>query len=69
MRTALRAAGLLLDPVYTAKALAALPGLVLDGVIAPGETVVFLHTGGSPAVFSSSVADALLACLRRDETG
>jgi D-cysteine desulfhydrase len=37
---ALRFAGLVLDPVYTAKALAALPDLVGD------EPVVFWHTGG-----------------------
>jgi D-cysteine desulfhydrase len=44
--TALRAAGLVLDPVYTAKALAALP-LVLGSAIAdPGLTTVFWHTGG-----------------------
>ena len=37
--------GLLLDPVFTAKALALLPRLVADGVSGP---VVFWHTGGIP---------------------
>jgi D-cysteine desulfhydrase len=38
--TALRAAGLVLDPVYTAKALAALPAVVARG------PALFWHTGG-----------------------
>lgn len=41
-RQALRAAGLVLDPVYTAKALAALPGVVTQS----DTSVVFWHTGG-----------------------
>ena len=43
--------GILLDPVYTAKALAAL----IDDVRRrrqPGEVLVFVHTGGQPAVFA-----------------
>jgi D-cysteine desulfhydrase len=42
---ALRHAGLLLDPTYTAKALAALPSAGLPG------PVVFWHTGGAPAAY------------------
>jgi 1-aminocyclopropane-1-carboxylate deaminase/D-cysteine desulfhydrase-like pyridoxal-dependent ACC family enzyme len=42
---AARTEGLLLDPVFTAKALAELPRL-LDQV---GGPVVFWHTGGLPA--------------------
>ncbi len=38
--TALRTAGLVLDPVYTAKALAALPGIAGD------KPAIFWHTGG-----------------------
>lgn len=44
--------GLLLDPVYTAKSLAGLIGAVRDGTIANDETAVFLHTGGTPALFA-----------------
>jgi len=67
MRAALRAGGLLLDPVYTGKALAALPQLLSDGVVQAGETVVFLHTGGSPGIFSPAVAGAISAALRQQE--
>jgi D-cysteine desulfhydrase len=44
--------GILMDPVYTGKAMAGLIGLVRSGEIAPDETVLFLHTGGSPALYS-----------------
>jgi 1-aminocyclopropane-1-carboxylate deaminase/D-cysteine desulfhydrase-like pyridoxal-dependent ACC family enzyme len=57
---ALRTEGLLLDPVYTSKALAALRTLVADGTIPRGDTVVFLHTGGLPAVFAPAYATALM---------
>lgn len=52
MRLAGECEGLLLDPVYTAKSMAGLVGAVRDGVFAAGETVVFLHTGGTPALFA-----------------
>jgi 1-aminocyclopropane-1-carboxylate deaminase/D-cysteine desulfhydrase-like pyridoxal-dependent ACC family enzyme len=45
-----RAEGILLDPVYTAKAFAGLLGE--KARFAPGEPVVFLHTGGLPALFA-----------------
>ena len=44
--------GLLLDPVYTGKAMAGLVDLVREGKFNDGENVVFLHTGGSPALFA-----------------
>jgi L-cysteate sulfo-lyase len=44
--------GILLDPVYTSKAMAALIDDVRRRRLAPAETVVFLHTGGQPAVFA-----------------
>ena len=46
-----RKEGLLLDPVYTGKVLAGLIGLVRDGTFVAGDNVVFLHTGGTPALF------------------
>lgn len=49
---AARLDGLLLDPVYTGKGMAALIADVRTGRIPPGETVVFIHTGGQPALFS-----------------
>jgi len=45
---------ILLDPVYTGKAFAGLIDHVRRGLIDPAETVVFLHTGGTPALFAHS---------------
>jgi D-cysteine desulfhydrase family pyridoxal phosphate-dependent enzyme len=44
--------GLLLDPVYTGKAMAALFDLVRQGRFNAGDQVVFWHTGGAPALFA-----------------
>ncbi len=41
-----QATGILLDPVYTAKALYALYDLIQQGVIQAKEKVLFIHTGG-----------------------
>lgn len=43
--------GLLLDPTYTGKSMAGLIDLVRDGVFTPDQNIVFLHTGGTPALF------------------
>ena len=47
-----RTEGILLDPVYTAKAMAGLIDDVRHGRVAPGAALVFVHTGGTPAVFA-----------------
>lgn len=44
--------GILLDPVYSGKAMAGLFDLVQAGKFDQSQTVVFLHTGGSAALFS-----------------
>jgi D-cysteine desulfhydrase family pyridoxal phosphate-dependent enzyme len=44
--------GILLDPVYTAKAMAALIDHVRRGLLDPASSVLFLHTGGVPALFA-----------------
>jgi len=44
--------GLLLDPVYTGKAMAGLLDLAARGTIGAGERVLFLHSGGAPALFA-----------------
>lgn len=44
--------GILLDPVYTSKAMAALIRHARDGVLDPAATVAFVHTGGVPALFA-----------------
>ena len=42
--------GILLDPVYSGKAMAGLIGLVRSNQFAPGERILFIHTGGSPSL-------------------
>lgn len=44
--------GILLDPVYSGKAMAGLIGMIFRDEIGPEETVVFLHTGGMPGLFA-----------------
>lgn len=54
-----RTEGVFLDPVYSGKAMAGLIDLIRRGVIARDETVVFLHTGGHPALFAYPAYDLL----------
>ncbi|MEU2348001.1 pyridoxal-phosphate dependent enzyme [Modestobacter sp. NPDC049651] len=56
LRTAAATEGLLLDPVYTGKALAGLAVAVADGSIRPGERMVLLHTGGLVGLFGHPLA-------------
>jgi len=44
--------GILLDPVYTGKAMWGLMDLIHQGYFEKDETVVFIHTGGTPALFA-----------------
>lgn len=44
--------GILLDPVYSAKGMAGLIGLVKQGFFKPTDNVLFLHTGGASALFA-----------------
>lgn len=53
--------GLLLDPVYSAKGMAGLIGMVRQGFFKQEQKVLFLHTGGSAALFAYE--DQLLASL------
>ena len=46
-----RSEGLLLDPVYTGKAMAGLIGLRREGNLPEGN-VLFWHTGGAPGLFA-----------------
>jgi D-cysteine desulfhydrase family pyridoxal phosphate-dependent enzyme len=52
LETTARAEGLILDPVYTAKAFGGLIGEIESGRIERDDLVVFLHTGGTPALFA-----------------
>ena len=49
--------GIVLDPVYTGKAMAGLIGASREGRFGDGDTVVFWHTGGAVALFSHRYAE------------
>ncbi len=61
IRVTAQTEGILLDPVYTGKAMSALFHHVHTGVVGPDEPVIFLHTGGAPALFA--YAEDLLQVL------
>jgi D-cysteine desulfhydrase family pyridoxal phosphate-dependent enzyme len=52
VRLLARTEGILLDPVYTGKAMAGLIDLVRRGRFKKGQSVAFIHTGGTPALFA-----------------
>jgi L-cysteate sulfo-lyase len=56
IRLAGRLEALPLDPVYSGKGLAGLIALIREGRWAKGEDIVFLHTGGAPALFAYQAA-------------
>ncbi|MEM3490133.1 MAG: D-cysteine desulfhydrase family protein [Nitrososphaerota archaeon] len=52
IRTVAELEGIILDPVYTGKAMTGLIDLIKKGYFSRDEAVVFLHTGGLPALFA-----------------
>jgi 1-aminocyclopropane-1-carboxylate deaminase/D-cysteine desulfhydrase-like pyridoxal-dependent ACC family enzyme len=44
--------GIVLDPVYTGKAAAGMLAHIRSGAVDPGDRVVFVHTGGHPALLA-----------------
>jgi 1-aminocyclopropane-1-carboxylate deaminase/D-cysteine desulfhydrase-like pyridoxal-dependent ACC family enzyme len=50
--------GVLLDPVYSGKAMAGLRAAVRDGAVRRGGDVLFLHSGGLPGLFHHASAFA-----------
>lgn len=46
-----RTEGILLDPVYTGRAMAGLIAMIRGGELSGADTVLFWHTGGAPALF------------------
>jgi len=52
MRLVAQTEGVVLDPVYTAKAMDGLAIHIREGRFQMDDSVVFLHTGGTPAVFA-----------------
>ena len=51
VRLLARTEGILLDPIYTGKALAGLIDLVRKGYFERDSNILFIHTGGSPALY------------------
>src|SRR5205809_7328381 len=51
--------GLLLDPVYTGRAAAGMIDLIRNKFFKKDETVLFLHTGGQPALFVDKYANKI----------
>lgn len=51
---AARTEGLILDPVYTGKALSGLIGLIREGALPPTANVLFIHTGGAPGLMAQA---------------
>lgn len=49
--------GLILDPVYTGRAAAGMIDLIRKGFFNKKETVLFWHTGGTPALFADRYQD------------
>lgn len=52
VRLLARVEGILLDPVYTGKAMAGLLALARRGEFGKGQNVLFVHTGGAPALYA-----------------
>jgi D-cysteine desulfhydrase len=51
VRMLARLEGVLIDPVYTGKAMAGLIDLVRKGTLDQKQNILFIHTGGSPALY------------------
>lgn len=60
---AARTEGLVLDPIYTGRALAGLVAAVREGDVGPGQRTVLLHTGGLPGLFGSPGAVRFIGSL------
>lgn len=52
--------GLLLDPVYTGRAAAAMIDLIRKGFFKPQDRILFWHTGGTPALFAERYRTLLI---------
>ena len=52
IRMLARLEGVLLDPVYTGKTMAGLIDLAREGFFKKDENILFIHTGGSPALYA-----------------
>jgi len=55
-----RCEGILLDPVYTGKAMSGLIDRVRQGDYTQDDIVVFLHSGGTPTLFADTQSDTFI---------
>ncbi|MEL7637813.1 MAG: D-cysteine desulfhydrase family protein [Anaerolineaceae bacterium] len=55
-----RTEGILLDPVYTGRAVAGLIDMIRKGFFEPEEKILFWHTGGTPALFAEPYSLSLI---------
>lgn len=62
IRFVFQSEGIVLDPVYTGKAMAGLLALIARGDFRKGQNIVFVHTGGTPALFPNR--EGLVGLLR-----
>lgn len=53
--------GLLLDPVYTGRAAGGLIELIRSGFFEASQTILFWHTGGTPALFAQPYRESLIS--------
>jgi D-cysteine desulfhydrase len=60
MELTARTEGIVLDPIYTGRAMAGLIAAVQDRDIGPGQRTVFLHSGGLPGLFGHQATLARL---------
>ena len=51
-----RTEGILLDPVYTGRAMGGLIGMIRSGEVGKNDNLLFWHTGGTPALFADSAS-------------
>lgn len=61
IRLLARTEAVFLDPVYTGKAMAGLLDHIRAGVLEPEQTVIFVHTGGTPSLFANPEGMAAIA--------
>ncbi len=61
-----RMEGILLDPVYTGRAAGGMINLIQRGFFKRGQNVLFWHTGGQPALFSSKYQSGLVSPATTD---
>jgi D-cysteine desulfhydrase len=52
IRLCARTEGILLDPVYTARAMGGLIDMITQKQFQSGDTILFWHTGGAPSLFA-----------------